>query len=145
MPRKLTVLIVGALLVALPAASATPPAERTKSGQYHVIAGNVTDPDPSVQGEFSNAVTFTPRDGERFVQVAIEDRTGLPTRALVVQEKEARSGTYYVTEQEICGSSSAPIEIKSHLKVRVLVQDGPCEDDTPAAATTGTVKVTFSR
>jgi hypothetical protein len=135
---------VGMLLLAVPA-SGSPVSERTKTGEYHVVAGDLDESDPSLQGEFSNAVSFTPRRNEHFVEVAIDDRSGLSTRAIVVQEKDTDMGPRTVLKKEICGRSKSPIRIRTNLDVTVAVQDGPCADGTNAAATTGTVKATFSR
>lgn len=143
--RRLVALTAVALLTGLPIASATANAERTKSGQYHVVVGSINESDPSAEGEFSNAVTFTPRAQETFVVVSIEDRSGLPTRALVVQERQSEHGPRYVLKKEICGSTDEPIAIRSQLEVTVLVQDGPCADGTTAVATFGTVTATFTR
>lgn len=142
---KLTALTVGLLSAALPMASAASQAERTRSGEYRVIAGGLNENDPSVQGEFTNVVTFAPRAREHFVTISIEDKAGLPTRALVVQERRSAAGPSYVLEQEICGHTDQPIAIRTDRDVKVLVQDGPCEDGTRAAATFGTVKATFTR
>lgn len=143
--RRLAAMTAVALLAAVPIASATPDAERTKSGQYHVVAGSFNESDPSAEGEFSNAVTFAPRAQERFVMVSIEDRSGFPTRALVVQERQSAYGPRYVLKKEICGSTDEPIAIRSQLEVTVLVQDGPCADGTTALATFGTVTATFTK
>ena len=142
--NKVVIGVVGVLLLALPA-SGSPASERTKSGEYHAVAGDLNESDPSLQGDFSNAVSFAPRRGERFVEVAIEDRSGMPTRAIVVQEKDTEMGPRRVLEKEICGQTKSPIRIRTNLDVTVAVQDGPCADGTNAAATTGTVKATFSR
>ena len=142
--NKVVIGVVGMVLLAVPA-SGSPASERTKSGEYHVVAGELNESDPSLQGEFSNAVNFTPRRGERFVEVDIDDRSGMPTRAIVVQQKDTDTGPRRVLEEEICGKTKSPIRIRTNLDVTVAVQDGPCADGTNAAATTGTVKATFSR
>lgn len=131
------------LLIALSAATSFAAAGRTESGSYHDVQGEVTD--GGAKGEFSNAVTFSPRDGERLITVEVTDRSGLATRALVVQEKRGAWGADYSLKQEICTRTKAPIRINPELEVKVLLQDGPCGNRRAAAATFGTVKATFSK
>lgn len=142
MNRTLCMILTGFLVLGLSASSIAGKA-RTKSGSYNTVAGDLDVNDPSLEGEFSNSVTFRPRTTERLVSIRIEDRSGLPTRALVVQSKTGPNGSYRVLEEEICGRSTAPIRIARGLNVRVVAQDGPCSDGTTAAATSGTVTATF--
>ena len=140
--KKISVILIGLLVLSL-SASSLAATGRTKSGSYNTVSGELTDGDPSAQGEFSNGVSFTPKKGEEFLSVKIDDRSGLPVRAIVVQSKESPNGPYKVLEEEICGRTKSPIRIKPGLDVEVLVQDGLCSDGTTGAATFGTVTATF--
>lgn len=144
MKKKLGIILVALLVVALPA-SASPSGDRTRTGKYNALVGRIDESGPSAEGSFSNAVTFTLREGERYISVAIEDRTGLPVRAVVVQKRVGSNGPSYVVEQEICGRTKAPIRIRAGLDVSVLVQEGPCADGSLGGATFGIVRATFSR
>ena len=142
MNKKICVVLTGLLVLSL-SANSLAGTSRTKSGSYNTVAGGINDNDPSVEGEFSNSVTFTPRPRERFVSLRIDDKSGLPARALVVQSKSGPNGSYYVLEEEICGETESPIKIHKGLDVTVAVQDGLCSNGTTGAATFGTVTATF--
>ena len=140
--KKTGLILIGLLVLSL-SASSMAATGRTKSGSYNTVSGELND-NPSAQGEFSNGVSFTPRRGEQFLSVRIDDRSGLPVRAIVVQSKEGPNGPYNVLNEEICGRTKSPIRISAGLDVEVLVQDGLCSDGTTGAATFGKVTATFN-
>lgn len=144
MTKKTGAVIISALVLALPAASQAGKA-RTDSGEYNSVVVNLDDTEPSANGHFTNGVTFTPLKKERFISIEVADKSGLPTRAIVIQETETDGQPNYLLKEEICGQTEAPIEITRGVDVTVLTQEGPCADDTPAMATFGTVTATFTR
>lgn len=143
MKKRYLASIVGMVALSLSASAVAGTTTRTASGSYNTMQGEAND-GPGVEGSFSNGVSFVPKAGEQAVSVTIKDRSGLPTRALVVQER-GRWGSNYLLKREICGRTKAPIRFKPGIEVRVIVQDGPCADGTMATATFGTVKATFTR
>ena len=119
---------------------------RTESGEYNTVVLKVDDSEPSANGHFSNGVTFTPLKEERHISISIVDKSGLPTRAIVVQEKKGTNGRPgYLLKEEVCGETKTPIRIIQGVGVTITAQEGTCADGTAAAATFGTMTVTFSR
>lgn len=113
------------VLLAIPAAAQATNG-RTDSGEYNTVVLNVDDTEPSANGHFTNGVTFTPPKKELSISVSIADESGLPTRAIVVQEKEDASGRpNYLVKEEICGETKVPIEITQGVDVTVFAQEVP--------------------
>jgi hypothetical protein len=144
MTRKIAVGTLALMLVgaALPAFARSTKA-REASGEYNAVTVDTDNPGSIAAGRVSNGVTFKVRKGERFVSVAIADKSEMPTRAVVGQDLDG-DGLEDVS-QEICGASTAPIALKKGADVTVWTQEGPCEDGTNATATFGTVTATFTR
>jgi hypothetical protein len=142
MIKRLLALTVALAVVALPAASQAK-RSRTDSGEYNAVVANTDPAGPSAQGHITNGVAFTPRAGERFVSIVVQDESGLPAPAVVGQDLDG-DGVDDVT-QDICGQSASPIAFKRGIDVVVWAQEGPCEDGTMGAATFGTVTATFTR
>jgi hypothetical protein len=116
---------------------------RTDTGEYNTIVISPEEDSPSVSGGYSNGVVFTPRKGERFVEIALEDQLGMPTRAIVMQDYDG-DGQNEVAH-EICGATERPIKFRMGVDITVSAQEGPCTNGTNAMATFGTVTATFSR
>jgi hypothetical protein len=144
MSKRSLAVLADTVVLALPIASQAGRA-RTDSGEYNTVTVNLDETEPAANGHFTNGVTFMPLPKERFISVVVEDRSGLPTRALVIQETETDGEPNYLLKEEICGQSVGPIEITRGVDVTVLTQEGFCEDGTQAVATFGTVTATFTR
>jgi hypothetical protein len=144
MTRKIALLTLALMLLgaAVPALAKSVK-QRTATGEYNTLTVDTDDPGSVTAGRFSNVVSFTPREGERFVSVSIVDKSGLPARAVVGQDLDG-DGNEDVSA-EICGATTAPIALKKNATVLVSAQEGPCEDGTNAMATFGTVTATFTR
>jgi hypothetical protein len=140
--KKLIALALCLAVVAIPGVS-NAGKSRTESGEYNTIVVNPDEESPSAEGSYSNGVTFTPRKGERLIEVVVEDELGLPTRALVGQDLDGDGVTDVA--HEICGATEAPIKFRKMIDVTVSAQEGPCDDGTNAMATFGTVTATFTR
>jgi hypothetical protein len=138
----LLALVVALCVIAAPALAGNAKS-RTETGEYNTVTVD-TDAPPQASGRVTNGVTFETQPGERFVSVTIEDKSGLPARAVVGQDLDG-DGLEDVSE-EICGSTAAPIKLqKGVVAVMVWTQEGACADGTNAFATFGTVTATFTR
>lgn len=76
--------------------------------------------------------------GEHRVSLEIVDASGMPAW-----------GDVYLTPGfgwvgEFCGKTAKPINISGYAEVLVHVQSGVCRDGTPAVATHGVVRATFT-
>lgn len=142
MGKKLIGLGVALLLVAVPTA-ANAAKSRTASGEYNTVVVNPDTNGPSASGHITNGVQFSPRKGERFVSIVIEDESGLPARAIVGQDFDGDG--IADTSREICGATTAPLKFRPGYDLVVWAQDGPCEDGTGAVTTFGSVTATFTR
>ena len=140
--KKLLSLTLALAVVAVPGVSLAGKA-RTESGEYNTLVVEPDENKPSAEGQFANGVAFTPRKGERFIEVVIEDQLGMPTRAVVGQDLDG-DGVDDVS-QEVCGASEAPIKFRRGIDIHVSAQEGPCADGTTAVATFGTITATFTR
>ena len=119
-------------------------AERTVSGDYNTLAVNLSDEQPpAASGQISNGVQFKVRKGERTVSFVIEDKSGLPARALVGRDLDGNG--IVDAEHEFCGETTEPIALESRDTLVVWVQEGPCEGGEPAIGTFGTITATFAR
>lgn len=88
--------------------------------------------------------TSSPRPGDRYVSVDISDVSGGEVSAQVWQYANGVYPTYMGVDS-FCTSTERPIRLKPGVtSVGVLILMGPCEDDTPATASQGTVSLTFS-
>jgi hypothetical protein len=144
MTRKLAIFTVAlALLGGTLPAMARSNKPRTVTGEYNSVKVDTNNPGPAAKGRISNGVTFTPRNGERFVSVTITDKSGLPADAFVGQDLDG-DGLEDVS-QHICGATTSPIALKKGADVMIYTQEGPCEDGTNAMATFGTISATFTR
>lgn len=142
MTKKLFAVMIAATVVALPAVSEAKKA-RTDTGEYNTVVADTDPSGPSSQGQFRNGVDFTPRPGERFIRIVLEDRSGQPARGTVGQDLDG-DGVQDVTH-DFCGQTTAPVRFRAGTDLTVLAQDGPCEDGTPAVTTFGTITATFTR
>ena len=93
---------------------------RTDSGEYNTIIISPDEDSPNVSGEYSNGVVFTPRKGERFVEIVLEDQLGMPTRAIVTQDYDG-DGQDEVAH-EICGATERPIKFRKGVDITVLAR-----------------------
>lgn len=116
---------------------------RTETGEYNTFTVDTDQTGPSASGRISNGVSFTPRRGERYVSVVIEDKTGVPVRAFV--EQDVDDDGQADLSVEFCGATSEPIRFQKGAPVEVWAQEGPCADNSGGASTFGTVTATFTR
>jgi hypothetical protein len=116
---------------------------RTDSGEYNTLIISPDTEEPSASGEFHNGVVFTPRRGERFIGIVLEDKMGMTARAVLTQDFDGDGQDDFA--REICGATASPIKFRPGIDIEVSAQDGPCTDGTNALATFGTIKATFTR
>ena len=97
-------------------------------------------------------VTFLPKAGERYIEVAIEDSSGQVPYVYVNQDPDGDGTSNTGAEGVVCGGKSERIQIEPKVTVTVIVQLSPvytfvpptsCPDGGPA--TTGTVTATFTK
>ena len=91
-----------------------------------------------INGQQYGGASFVTGPGDRYVRIEIVDDSGQPTWGTVYQGDRG-------TSHEFCDSTEQPIRIKEGRQVHVQLYQGPCLDTmTPAIATTGIVRATFS-
>ncbi|MEA2477709.1 MAG: hypothetical protein QOC87_1908 [Actinomycetota bacterium] len=142
MLKRLGSVALAVLVVATPAVAFAHKGGRTVSGQYNTIVISTDPGSPQANGSINNGVSFRPHKGERFISVVITDASGLPADAVVGQDLDGDG--ILDTSAEICGASTSPIAFEKGVRVDIWTQDGPCGDGTPAAATFGKIKATFT-
>lgn len=97
------------------------------------------------ESETVGGAVFRASCGEGRFEVALADQTGLPVRALVGVDADGPTGDAPQSfVAEVCGATGEPVNVMPGAEVTVFVLEGACSDGTPAAATTGTVTMTFS-
>jgi hypothetical protein len=130
-----------ALTVTLGAAAAA--AAGTGEARSHTLeyvgGGATTGPGREAvlrAGDHVGAVVF--RGGpERFVEIEIDDRHGLPVTGVVDQPGEPRV--------HVCGATDRPLRVKPFENVTVFLMNGACGTGGVSVVTAGTVTATFSR
>lgn len=118
-------------------------AERVEKASYDAPGGIGGVIGVSVTGTSIGAVMF-PAGPERKVSVSITDASGLPVSAEVKQR--GGDGVDLASEDtsvRFCGETEKPVRVQRNTPVYVFIYAGPCQDGTPAAATTGEVTATF--
>lgn len=75
-----------------------------------------------------------PGGPERFLSLRIEDSTGQPVAAEIVQSDSVA---------DVCGSTEHPLRIEPNFDVTVTLYSGRCPDASPSIVTSGTVIATF--
>lgn len=147
MPKR----TIGAILVLLVVSSslssgtAVAAAPRVETGRYDAPGGVAGVIGGSVSGTRIGSVDLQ-GGPERFVSIEITDLTGQPVAADVVQfvgDSNVSTEEDDTLRHSICGATKKPLRIRRFVEVRVFIYAGPCEDGTPAAATTGEVTATF--
>lgn len=79
--------------------------------------------------------------GERFVTLEIDDALGQKVSATFYEYDDDR----YLGERSFCGATEKPLRLRAKTKFAVVfLFVGPCEDGSPAVASTGEVTATFS-
>lgn len=138
--RFTVLMLVASLLLAalaLPAQARVSGKSRTASGTYaaaSIMAYNCAET------EGLGCVRFTPKAGERFIHVEVQDATGMPVYAYVNQD--ANGDGYSDIDGAICGRTRYPLRIVPHVPVHVFVL--PSYSFCPGAvATRGTVEATL--
>lgn len=148
--KKALSVVVLALLVAV----ATAPAqagnksrknvERTWTAEY-MAPSSYTALAPSIgfchAGYELGCVGTSPYWGEGFASATVKDATDLQVSAELYQF----AGDEQIDSHLFCGSTKEPIPLEPETDfVGVALLTGPCNDLSPAVATTGTVTITFS-
>ncbi len=138
------VLVVGAL--------ASPAAGRGRKAKPRKIELTYSEPAFGTAGfglcfQGSSCLFFDLLPKERFVSVAIEDETGMPVYASVIQDTNEDGG--YLRHDDltvdICGKSEGPIEVEPGKPTSVWVWQGPgASPPCPGVASSGKATITVS-
>ena len=153
--KKVSLMLAGALLVAVPGAGAGEPREAQLA--YKVTDDNrsVGGPEPVQVANFrylEQTYEFSLRKGERFVTVDLVDDSEKPVAGVVSQwvedSRTGQDGNYAstghaVTYVRFCGETAEPVKLKKKLDVVVMVNSGTCADGTPSAPTNGDIVANF--
>jgi hypothetical protein len=116
---------------------------RTETKKYNAPAPGVMTPVPwgvltfnCHQGLPEGCVRFTPKRGDRFVSVEIDDQVGELAYFWIGQREEDL--------REYCGPMNEPLRIQPGLDIMVFLIEGTCRGSTsPSVVTQGTVSATF--
>ncbi|MDQ3958691.1 MAG: hypothetical protein M3273_10255 [Actinomycetota bacterium] len=149
MRRGIAVALVTVVAVAggsaLPAGAAKKPKPRTFELAYSEPAIGAAGAGVCLQG--SSCLFFGPPAGkEKFFSVEIEDSSGLPAPASVIQDTNG-DGNFLVTDDltvGICGATTEPIEIEPGKDVSVWVWRAGANPPCPGTASSGMATATFS-
>ncbi len=126
-------------------AAARSPAPRVERASYLAPGGVSGSYGFYVVGTGIGGVEFA-GGSERAVSIEVKDQTGLPVAAEVQQFSDSdETFDADAVSYRICGTSDGPLRIRPNRTVFVLIYAGPCDDLTPAAATSGEVTATFTR
>ncbi|HYO61770.1 MAG TPA: hypothetical protein VEU29_07715, partial [Actinomycetota bacterium] len=98
----------------------------------------------SSDSETIGGATLSSSCGHSRVELMLEDATGLPVRAIVMQDRDYLGPEGPELVGQVCGATTNPLGFTPGSQILVYVLEGPCADGTPAAATTGTVTATFT-
>ncbi|MFN2595192.1 MAG: hypothetical protein ABR579_09935 [Actinomycetota bacterium] len=149
--KKLLVTMLSLALIG--GAIAAPAAQAKKPKQQKSITehGDYQAPSAIVLAACSNTgavgcVEFAPPSASlKWITVKVTDATGLPVSGMIAQPDGTNTGgvSNNVTVATFCGSTKAPVAINPTQTVHVWVSDQPSTSCAPAAATQGTVDVTF--
>ena len=133
----------GSLFAASAQAGKTSKGKQVQTAEY-TGAGGAAGESGTFYGQNTmvGGASFMPRAGQRRVSISIVDKSGLPVAARLTQDGP---DGFPQTSAEICGTTSDPVKIVPDVAVVIGLMEGPCEDGTPAAATQGTVRATFTR
>ncbi|MDQ3878317.1 MAG: hypothetical protein M3290_08225 [Actinomycetota bacterium] len=148
MKRSIAVALLGALMTLTSSAGATAAQQqggRIVEAPYQTPVAGITVKPADTRAYYYDCLDgigcalIKVQRGERHVSLEIVDASGMPAWADV-----------YVTPGfgwvgEFCGKTTKPINVKGDAEVLVHVQSGACADGTPAVATHGVVRATFTR
>lgn len=118
-------------------APADPPTDVAKTERLETISYTAPGYYETTNGFGVNGVRVQSWAGEVYLKVASSDASGLPVRIQIFPGEAAAA-------IEICGSTDESVAFPEGSELRLRVFPGPCEDGTPAAATSGTIEVTLS-
>lgn len=128
-----------------------PEAAREVAEKYQAAAGPGAGPVESPVMHFEmgddetlGGATLSTTCGHSHVALSLQDASGLPVRAMVMQDRDYMGPAGAEIVGGVCGETKEPLEFTPGAQILVYVLEGPCADGTPAAATTGTVTATFS-
>jgi hypothetical protein len=137
-----------ALALALVALAATAPAAHGRQGPARVQTQQYLYPHGvdtwhwtvSTRGVLP-PIVFTPRPGDEWMYLAVEDAAGEPVFVHVRQEAEGGGEDLF---DHFCSRADLT-HLVSDRPVEVYVFSGACRNHTTGFATTGTLTATFSR
>ncbi len=143
-------LLVSTVSLALIIGAIAAPAEAKKAPKPVVENGSYQSPPLVVlaqcnQSDGIGCVTFTPPSSKLiYANIVVTDATGLPVAAAVRQPDQPPVGNVQPESDRgtFCGKTDQPIAIDPQYAVDVWV--GERDPSCPGAATSGTVKVTFT-
>jgi hypothetical protein len=135
-----------ALCIAMPAQAA--PADRVEEATYYggshlrFADGDLwIDGCIHVDGEcVSSSAEFSPRRGERFINIEIVDDSGADVGATLVQSRRGND-----LERSFCGATQKPIRVAPKKHIEIFLAYHGCGSGDPAPPTHGVVTATFSK
>jgi hypothetical protein len=150
--RKLLVTMLSIALIGGAIAAPAAQAKKPKKAQKVTEHGDYQSPSLVVLAGCANTgavgcVTFTPAGTSlKWITVSVTDATGLPVAANIMQPDGTTTGAAANDAQvaSFCGKTAAPVLINTSQEVHIWISDAPDPSCAPAAATSGTVDVTFS-
>ncbi|MDP9067531.1 MAG: hypothetical protein M3N53_04150 [Actinomycetota bacterium] len=143
---------LGLALVLVVGALASPAAGRGRKPKPRKLELTYSEPALGTAGfglcfQGSSCLFFDLLPKERFVSVAIEDDTGMPVYASVIQDTN-EDGSYLRHDDltvDICGKTEKPIEVEPGKPTSVWVWQGPgASPPCPGVASSGTATITLS-
>ena len=143
-PRLVSTGVLLALLVAAPAPASRGSRQgpgRVQTHQYLYSHGVDTWHWKVSAEDVLPPIVFTPRPGDRWVHLAVEDASGFPVFVRVRQQ--ARGGGAGL-DDHFCDRADI-LELAGTEPVEVYVFSGACRNHTTGVATTGTLTATFAR
>ncbi len=142
-PTKTIALSLALILGASVAANAAAPAKRVEEGNY---TGGGVQGAVGISGSGQEDVGAVRFEGgsERRVEATVEDATGRPVVAEIVQLSDP--GQPPLVSHVFCGETNRPTRVWPHREVHVYVYYGQgCDGEVVSAPTRGTITAIFTR
>jgi hypothetical protein len=98
---------------------------------------------PAVSGEIRNFVTFDPARRERYIDVSIQDVSGMDVAGTVEQDRDG-DGIAEVIDT-FCSETDRRVPIRGGMTVVVGLELGPCSDGGLLLPISGEVRAVFTR
>jgi hypothetical protein len=152
---RLRALFVAAIAAGL---SAAVPVDAAKLPRRVIVPYHYTDENHHVGGpgfgagswNTEDAYVFHLRKGEKSVSAMVLDDNERAVSAVIAQiQWDADYGNasvgHFVTHEEFCSRTEAPVPVVPDLQVEIFLQKGVCEDGTPSVPMEGDIVVDFHR